>query len=66
MSTAIQWRKSSFSGGDGPNCVELARSADTTLIRESDDPRIVVSTTPMRLATFIAGVKAGAFDHLTP
>ncbi|MGO4419898.1 DUF397 domain-containing protein [Streptomyces sp. MCAF7] len=65
MSTSIQWRKSSFSGAEGPNCVELARNADTTLIRESDDPHVVVSTTPMRLAAFIAGVKAGDFDRLT-
>ncbi|KAK1179380.1 DUF397 domain-containing protein [Streptomyces sp. NBS 14/10] len=66
MNVAIQWRKSSFSGGNGPDCVELARRADTTLIRESDDPRVVVSTTPMHLAAFVAAVKAGDFDHLTP
>ncbi|WP_311729729.1 DUF397 domain-containing protein [Streptomyces lonegramiae] len=57
MSASIQWRKSSFSGGDGPECVELARRADTTLIRESDAPHVV-------LAAFIAAVKAGDFDHL--
>lgn len=66
MSTSIQWRKSSFSGAQGPDCVELARSADTTLIRESDDPHIVLATSPKRLAAFIAAVKAGDFDHLTP
>ncbi|MEU7240746.1 DUF397 domain-containing protein [Streptomyces sparsogenes] len=66
MSTPIHWRKSSFSGGDGPNCVELARRADTALIRESDDPRVVLTTTRPRLAAFIAGVKAGDFDHLAP
>lgn len=66
MSASIQWRKSSFSGGDGPECVELARSADTTLIRESDDPHVVLTTTPKRLAAFIAAAKAGDFDHLTP
>lgn len=66
MTTSIQWRKSSFSGAEGPNCVELARRADTTLIRESDDPHVVLATTPKRLAAFIAAAKAGGFDHLTP
>ncbi|MFD8377750.1 DUF397 domain-containing protein [Streptomyces sp. NPDC059679] len=65
MSESLKWQKSSYSGAGGENCVELARRADTTLIRESDDPRVVVSTTPMRLAAFIAGVKAGDFDRLT-
>ncbi|MEU5026262.1 DUF397 domain-containing protein [Streptomyces milbemycinicus] len=65
MSASIQWRKSSFSGGDGPECVELARRADTTLIRESDDPHIVLTLTRPHLAAFITGVKAGDFDHLT-
>jgi hypothetical protein len=65
MSVPIRWQKSSYSGAGGENCMELARRADTTLIRESDDPHIVVSTIPMRLAAFIAGVKAGDFDHLT-
>ncbi|MFD8865043.1 DUF397 domain-containing protein [Streptomyces sp. NPDC059590] len=64
MSTSIRWRKSSFSGGDGPNCVELARRADTTLIRESDDPHVVLAATRPGLAAFIAAVKAGDFDHL--
>ncbi|WP_106436704.1 MULTISPECIES: DUF397 domain-containing protein [Streptomyces] len=66
MSTSIQWRKSSFSGAQGPDCVELARRADATLIRESDDPHVVLATTRTGLAAFIAGAKAGAFDHLTP
>ncbi|MEU1790428.1 DUF397 domain-containing protein [Streptomyces sparsogenes] len=66
MSASIQWRKSSFSGGDGPECVELARSADINLIRESDEPHVVLATTPKRLAAFIAAAKAGGFDHLTP
>ncbi|MER7787830.1 DUF397 domain-containing protein [Streptomyces sp. NPDC097640] len=64
MSASIQWRKSSFSGGDGPECVELARRADTTLIRESDDPHVVLAATRPGLAAFIAAVKAGDFDDL--
>ncbi|MDX3229841.1 DUF397 domain-containing protein [Streptomyces sp. ME19-01-6] len=66
MSESLNWRKSSFSGGNGPDCVELARRADTTLIRESDDPHVVLTPTRPGLAAFIAAVKAGDFDHLTP
>ncbi|KOX33057.1 MULTISPECIES: DUF397 domain-containing protein [unclassified Streptomyces] len=60
-----EWQKSSFSGGGGENCVELKRAHDGAIkMRESDDPNVVVSTTPEKLAAFIAGVKAGEFDHL--
>ncbi|MEU5641474.1 DUF397 domain-containing protein [Streptomyces milbemycinicus] len=65
MSESLKWQKSSYSGGGGPNCVELARRTDTTLIRESDDPHVVLTTTRTGLAAFIAGAKAGDFDHLT-
>ncbi|MEU3406378.1 DUF397 domain-containing protein [Streptomyces sp. NPDC006670] len=36
------------------------------LIRESDDPSHIVTTTPAKLAAFIEAVKAGEFDHLVP
>jgi len=31
----IQWRKSSYSGGDGGNCVEVTRLAEGIGIRDS-------------------------------
>ncbi|MEU5993519.1 DUF397 domain-containing protein [Spirillospora sp. NPDC047418] len=37
LSTA-KWRKSSRSSGNGGDCVELARIADTVAIRDSKDP----------------------------
>ncbi|MET9252108.1 DUF397 domain-containing protein [Streptomyces sp. NPDC003717] len=61
----IEWQKSSFSGGGGENCVELGKARDGTIkVRESDDPNVVVTTSHEKLAAFIAGVKAGEFDHL--
>ncbi|MFE2041554.1 DUF397 domain-containing protein [Streptomyces sp. NPDC059477] len=33
-------------------------------MRESDSPEVIVTTTPAKLAAFLAGVKAGEFDHL--
>ncbi|MEU5273184.1 DUF397 domain-containing protein [Streptomyces hygroscopicus] len=64
MSTPIQWRKSSFSGAQGPDCVEVACGADGVLLRESDDPRAVLSVDPRRFAMFLTAAKAGRFDAL--
>ncbi|MGW0854439.1 DUF397 domain-containing protein [Streptomyces sp. NBC_00247] len=63
MNTEIEWQKSSFSGGGGEQCVEIAEEAGQILMRESDDPSIVTVTTPAKFAAFIKGVKAGEFDH---
>ncbi|WP_435611765.1 DUF397 domain-containing protein [Streptomyces sp. bgisy159] len=61
----IKWQKSSFSGGGGENCVELAVAEGGVIkVRESDDPSVVVTTSRDKLAAFIAGVKAGEFDHM--
>ncbi|MGW4199672.1 DUF397 domain-containing protein [Streptomyces sp. NPDC004726] len=63
MSAAIEWQKSSFSGGNGENCIEVGAQAQSIVIRESDDPRVVLTTSPAKLSAFIQGVKAGEFDH---
>ncbi|MBA6441029.1 MULTISPECIES: DUF397 domain-containing protein [Streptomyces] len=60
----LQWRKSSFSTGDAANCVELAAdSVGTPHLRESDDPEVVISTTPAALRAFLRAAKAGALDR---
>ncbi|WP_406400195.1 DUF397 domain-containing protein [Streptomyces uncialis] len=64
MSASIQWQKSSFSGGQGADCVEVAPQGDRVLIRESDRAAEVIVTDRAKLAAFVAGVKAGEFDHL--
>jgi Domain of unknown function (DUF397) len=54
----IQWQKSSFSGpGDGNECVELAHSEASLLLRESDDPARILSVTPTGLAALLLLVK---------
>ncbi|MFF5720211.1 DUF397 domain-containing protein [Streptomyces buecherae] len=63
MTSEIKWQKSSFSGGGGEQCLELADDAGEILVRESDDPNVILKTTPTKLRTFIQGVKAGEFDH---
>jgi hypothetical protein len=37
MSNAT-WRKSSYSGANGGNCIEIAAAARTVAVRDSKDP----------------------------
>ncbi|MFD3737592.1 MULTISPECIES: DUF397 domain-containing protein [unclassified Streptomyces] len=44
MTEAINWQKSSFSGpDDNQSCIEPALVDGLTKLRESDDPRVVVT-----------------------
>jgi hypothetical protein len=64
-SVDIQWRKSSYStDAEGSNCIELAVLDGDILIRESDEPGVIVKTTPTKLRAFLVGAKAGEFDDL--
>lgn len=50
----LDWRKSSFSGGPEGNCVNVATAPDGTIrLRESDEPRTVLATTPHQLAALL-------------
>ncbi|MEU3464918.1 DUF397 domain-containing protein [Streptomyces sp. NPDC006733] len=61
----LEWRKSTFSTGEQGECVEVAAGADGYVhVRESDDPRSVVTTTPRALRALLLAAKAGALDHL--
>ena len=35
----VAWRKSSYSGSNGGNCVEIAAAQGTVAVRDSNDPR---------------------------
>ncbi len=35
MTSEVSWRKSSYSGGSGGNCVELASQASQVLVRDT-------------------------------
>ncbi len=59
----IKWQKSSFSTDAEGNCLELATVGDEILVRESDRPDLIIKTTHAKLAAFLAGAKAGEFDH---
>ena len=63
--TQHTWRKSSFSGSSGGNCVEIADVADGVLVRNSKRPSDgTVAFTRSELAAWIAGCKAGEFDDI--
>ncbi|MCR8944266.1 DUF397 domain-containing protein [Streptomyces bacillaris] len=65
MAETINWQKSSFSGpDDNQSCIELAPVEGLIKLRESDDPGVIVTTSPAKLRAFLLGVKAGEFDHL--
>ncbi|MFD4999615.1 DUF397 domain-containing protein [Streptomyces buecherae] len=63
MTSEPKWQKSSFSGGGGEQCLELADVSGEILVRESDDPNIILTTTPTKLHTLIHDIKAGKYDH---
>ncbi|WP_368733203.1 DUF397 domain-containing protein [Streptomyces alkaliphilus] len=59
----VKWQKSSYSEGNGANCVEVARPGRSVLLRESDAPTTVLGAPPARLAALLAAIKEG---HLGP
>lgn len=55
------WQRSSFCGGGGNNCVEIAASAEEGLIalRESEDPDTVLTAGPGALRALLSSVRTG-------
>ena len=62
--TNVTWRKSSCSGGNGGNCVEVALlSDDSHAVRDSKDPGgPILAFMPDEWRAFTAAIKAGEFD----
>jgi hypothetical protein len=63
LSSAI-WRKSSYSGGNGGDCVEVADNVPGVVaVRDSKDPGGPTLTfRPDEWRAFRAAIKAGEFD----
>ena len=61
----LVFRKSSFSNGQGGNCVEVAvTEGGGRAVRHSKDPEgAVIFYTPDEWRAFLAGAKAGEFDE---
>ncbi|TDD16686.1 DUF397 domain-containing protein [Nonomuraea diastatica] len=58
------WRKSSYSGGNGGNCVEVASNLPGLVaVRDSKNPNgPALIFTPTERDAFLSGVKLGEFD----
>ncbi|WP_326829224.1 DUF397 domain-containing protein [Streptosporangium sp. NBC_01810] len=61
---SANWRKSSLSGSDGSNCVEIANlSTNHRAIRDSKNPTApALILTPHQWTTFITTIKNGDCD----
>lgn len=59
ISTQVKWRKSSFSEGNGPQCIELGRLDGSIALRESDAPDVIVTTNRAALQALFLGIKTG-------
>ncbi|MFI5803594.1 DUF397 domain-containing protein [Streptomyces sp. NPDC051561] len=58
---ALDWQKSTFSGGAEGNCVNVAASPHGTLhLRESDDPDTVLTTGGPQLAALLRHLSGAA------
>jgi hypothetical protein len=57
------WKKSTRSGGNGGQCVEVRTHAGNIQVRDSKDPTgPVLVFTPAEWDAFVAGAKGGEFD----
>jgi len=65
LSTAV-WRKSSRSGSNGGQCVEVAANLPGAVaVRDSKDPSGPnLLFTPGEWRAFVGGIKSGKFDRL--
>jgi hypothetical protein len=63
MNNTLNWRKSTYTTGQG-NCVEVARNLHSAVaVRDSKDPNgPKLVTSPADWRSFTATVKAGRFD----
>ncbi|WP_327356175.1 DUF397 domain-containing protein [Streptomyces sp. NBC_01304] len=59
----LTWQKSTYSES-GSSCVYLATTpAGTIHLRESDDPEVILTTTPNCLATLIRSIRNRSASH---
>ncbi|TMQ91625.1 DUF397 domain-containing protein [Actinomadura soli] len=67
QSPIAHWRKSSYSGGGGSSCVEIATLANRLVgVRDSKDPDgPTLSFAPTAWTSLLTDIKGGSLD-LTP
>jgi hypothetical protein len=58
METVSSWRKSSYSGANGGECIEVATTPDTVMVRDSKDrSRGVLSVSASAWRAFVSAVR---------
>ena len=58
METAASWRKSSYSGANGGECVEVATTADAVMVRDTKDRSGNVLSVPVSAwRAFVSAVR---------
>jgi hypothetical protein len=65
MTAPLIWQKSTYSQEQG-ECVELTAHGGAVLLRESDNPTVILTTTRQDLARFLQVIKVGAAGTRTP
>jgi hypothetical protein len=61
--SGITWRKSTASGGGGGNCVQVAFTGESVLVRDSKDQSgPVLSFSYSEWAAFLVGTRRNEFD----
>ncbi len=59
------WIKAKKSGGNGGSCVEMMRSGEEILVRDSKDPNgPALRFTPAEFDAWLDGARKGEFDGL--
>jgi len=60
----IKWRKPSYSGANGGNCVELTRIKSAMFVRDSKNPNNgTLKFTPDAFNTLLTDIKSGKYDQ---
>ncbi len=61
--SATHWRKASYSGGSGGNCIEVAPGLPGVVpVRDSKDPNgPALLFSPDAFAAFVSSIKSGQF-----
>jgi hypothetical protein len=60
----LRWFTSSFSGGNGDTCVEVALLPDGVAVRDTKDRTLAPQRYPAASwSAFLTGVRAGEFDQ---
>ncbi|MFB7085443.1 DUF397 domain-containing protein [Streptomyces sp. NPDC056296] len=62
----MNWFKSSYSGGEGNECVEVAGRGPWVTVRDSKTPHETVTVSTRAFAAFVEGLPKTQHDNVRP